>query len=261
MTMQPSHPAVAVSFSSPEDVQPSWRDHYWDKALLLMVALGDAISFWIALQAFNASASAWQMFVFVAAMSSAAVVTMHKAGGYARAFKARQAAHGRLLVWVLVTVWLFLGVAAFVVRLNSAEAASTSGLFGAAPAQQSPHNLIMAMLMLALFLAGGVAAYAIGFSTYNPRRTAVMRLQRRLGRVERRYRRRERRLLRRRARLATRASELEQQTARVGEQLSRDESVLAGQVAELKQIARLRMSAHLSMPSRTSGVFAHMGEK
>ena len=85
MTTQLSHPTVAVSFSSPEDVQPSWRDHSWDKALLLVVAIGDAISFWIALQAFNASATWWQMLIFVGAMTSAAVVTMHKAGGYARA--------------------------------------------------------------------------------------------------------------------------------------------------------------------------------
>ena len=78
MTTQLSHPTVAVSFSSPEDVQPSWRDHWLDKILLLGVAIGDAVSFWIALQAFNASATGWQMLIFVGAMTSAAVMTMHK---------------------------------------------------------------------------------------------------------------------------------------------------------------------------------------
>ena len=119
----------------------------------------------------------------------------------------------------------------------------------------------MAVLMLALFLAGGVAAYAIGFTLYNPRRTAVLRLQRRLRRVERRYRWLEFRLQRRRRRLANRLSGIDQARGRVEQQLERDERVLAGQVAELKQIARLRMSEQLSMPSRTSGVFAQMGEK
>ena len=261
MTTQLSHPTVAVSFSSPEDVQPSWRDHSWDKALLLVVAIGDAISFWIALQAFNASATWWQMLIFVGAMTSAAVVTMHKAGGYARAFKARQAAHGRLLVWTLVAVWLFLGAAAFVVRVNSSDGSSSGDLFGTAPVEQSSHNVIMAVLMLALFLAGGVAAYAIGFTSYNPRRTAVLRLQRRLRRVERRYRWLEFRLQRKRRRLANRLSGVDQARGRVEQQLERDERVLAGQVTELKQIARLRVSEQVRMPSRTSGVFAQMGEK
>jgi len=261
MTTQLSHPTVAVSFSSPEDVQPSWRDHRLDKVLLLGVAIGDAVSFWIALQAFNASATGWQMLIFVGAMTSAAVMTMHKAGGYARAFKARQAAHGRLLVWMLVAVWLFLGAAAFVVRVNSTDGSSSADLFGTAPVEQSSHNLIMAVLMLALFLAGGVAAYAIGFTAYNPRRTAVMRLQRRLRRVERRYRWLEFWLLRRRRRLDGRLSRIEQQRGRVEQELERDERVLAAQVQELQQIARLRMSEQLSMPSRTSGVFAPKGER
>ncbi|MCB0902204.1 MAG: hypothetical protein KDB83_08830, partial [Actinobacteria bacterium] len=147
------------------------------------------------------------------------------------------------------------------VRVNSSDGSSSGDLFGTAPVEQSSHNVIMAVLMLALFLAGGVAAYAIGFTSYNPRRTAVLRLQRRLRRVERRYRWLEFRLQRKRRRLANRLSGVDQARGRVEQQLERDERVLAGQVTELKQIARLRMSEQLSMPSRTSGVFAQMGEK
>ena len=47
----------------------------------------------------------------------------------------------------------------------------------------------------------------------------------------------------------------------VEQELERDERVLAAQVQELQQIARLRMSEQLSMPSRTSGVFAPKGER
>ncbi len=261
MTAIPSHPAVAVGFEAPNDVLPSRWDHGFDILLLLMVAAGDAVSFWIALQAFNASASAGVMLVLVGAMTAAAVVTMHKAGGYARAFKARQAAHGRLMVVVLVGAWLFLGAAAFVVRMNSQEAFASTDLFGSGTVVPEGHNVIMAILMLALFLAGGVVAYGIGFASYNPRRTAVLRLRRALNRLERRQRTQQRRQRKSRAGLADRAASLDRQVAAAELEMASNRALLGAQAEELKQIARLRMAAALSTPSRTSGVFAQMGER
>ncbi len=261
MTALPGHPTVAVGFSTPEGDHAGRWDRSLDKLLLLGVAAGDAVSFWIALQAFNASADAWQLAVFVAAMTSAAIVTMHKAGSYARAFKARRAAHGRKLVITLVSAWLLLGTAAFVVRVNVTDGAPSEGLFGAgAPAPES-HNLVMAGLMLALFLAGGVVAYAIGFTSYNPRRQALSRLRTQLDRLERRQHRQARRRSKRRAALVRRASELDRRIAAAEQELDRDRAVLGAQASELRQIARIRMAQQLSLPSRTTGIFTEKGNR
>jgi hypothetical protein len=261
MTALPGHPTVAVGFATPEDDHPGRWDRGLDKLLLLGVAAGDAVSFWIALQAFNASAAAWQLAIFVAAMTSAAIVTMHKAGSYARASKARRAAHGRLLVITLVSAWLLLGSAAFVVRVNVTDGTPSEGLFGAGAPVPESHNLVMAGLMLALFLAGGIVAYAIGFTSYNPRRDAVSRLQARLGRLDRRRRRRARRLSKRREALSRRAGELDSRIAAAQRALDRDRAVLDAQASQLRQIARIRMAQQLSLPSRTTGIFTERGSR
>lgn len=258
MTESIGHRAVPAPYAQLDITHTRWWDHLWDKALLLLVAAGDFVSFWIALQLFNPNATWWQTAVLVSAMTAAAVVLMHKAGSAARAVKARQAAHGKTLVRVLVLAWIALGAAAFIVRWQSTDGASSRISLSSSTAATgaSNHSLIMAIMMLTLYIGGGVAAFAIGYWTYSPPRKAARRLERSRQQAEKAHRKQRASLQAKLDELDTKLGPTEQGIAHLEDLRRHQHSMLIAQANELKQIARLRSAEALRQPAKTTGVFS-----
>ena len=246
MSPNPSHPAVAMPYERVEGIHVRWYDSWIEVVLLVIVATGDFISFWIALQLLNAYMPAWAAMLLVGALTAAAVLLMHMAGGRARDIKARESAHGKFPVFCLVIFWLGLGVFAFVARLKAGEPTGGSDIFaGSGATTDTNTNLIMASLMLALFLAGGVGAYIIGFTQHNPKR-----------RLEIRRYRMYKRLTRKLAKVNARIDKQSKAVNRLNGEITSATAELESSAGELRQIARLRLAEHIREPGATSGLLA-----
>lgn len=245
MSARGQHPAVIVDYLSVDAETLRWFDHLWAWGLLGVAAAGDAVNFWIVLQAANASLTSMVAMVLVMAMTAAAVALMHFAGTAMRDVKAGVAAHGRLPGIVAIAAWLAMGLSAFALRVSAPEAPASGGLFASAPAQPAHSTLWMGTLLLGLYLGGGVLAYLIGFMLRNPNRIqamrarrAALRLQRRRGDVE--------------ARLASREAQLRQLDA----DIDADDQELSAERVQLRNLVRVELAAALGDPAATSGLLS-----
>ncbi len=173
------HRSVTAGFSGPHHSRrPSVLEHGVDWFLLLIVAVGDFANFSIVIARAEDQLSWTVAMTLTLAMTAAAVLLMHKAGTIRRQLKANVSAMRPAVVWILVLLWLALGVVAFWLRVTS-ETAGTTGGFGSAEATGSSTDIPFAVIMLVVYLAGGAAAYTIGFASHNPLRSDLVRAQRR----------------------------------------------------------------------------------
>lgn len=137
--------------------------------LLAVAAGGDAMNFHSALGVLAQQQSGAQLWVVVAALTAAAVGSMHFVGMSARRLNgARPRVRDMASLGTLTFFWLSLGLSAFLLRLQEKERPDAlTSTFGAAPAaatEGSGHyatTVAFAILMLCLYLAtGAMAAWA-----------------------------------------------------------------------------------------------------
>jgi hypothetical protein len=92
-----------------------------------------------------------------------------------------------------------------------------------------------ALLLLVIFLAGGIGAYVVGFRSFNPARSAVFRIKRRLW-FATRVRHRRRRTV---AQLMTRHDRLTTEAAGVNQGTDEQIALMRAQADDLKRQARI----------------------
>jgi len=230
-----AHPATVVPFHDEHDHEPSIGHDLRSWIMLGFIAVGDIVAFSVVLmKAFKDSPEIVGISLTLAA-SAASILLMHEAGTRGRAIRANISPHGWKPVILLTLVWLSLGLAAFAVRID-VETAAPPGGFGttAGEAATFTSELPEALLLLVIFLAGGVGAYVVGFRSFNPARSAVLRIKRRLW-LATRVRNRRRRTA---ARLMTRHDSLTADAAGIHQSTDEQIATVRAQARELKRQAR-----------------------
>jgi hypothetical protein len=184
------HAAPALpSFGDRHELQPRRLSHVLDWLSLAVILVGDAVAFYQLAAVAMPDAQGQVVWALVAALSLAATVSMHYAGGAARARKSRADHPGRPWSSLLILAWLGLGGVAVWFRLLATGGASdvSSGGFGAAVDTGAATHVPMAALFFMLYLVGGATAYGIGYRAYNPARSAYFRAVRAHRRAELAY--------------------------------------------------------------------------
>lgn len=176
-------------FGDPHELEPRRGAHLLKFCPLLGILVGDVVAFYQLAARAMPDAEAWVVWALVCALSLAATVSMHQAGGAARARRAGSRHHpGRLWSSVLVHTWLGLGGVSMWFRMAADGAAPVTQGFGTGLDSGAATHLPLAALLLMLYLVGGTTAYGIGFTTHNPARSAYLRARRAHRRAERAYR-------------------------------------------------------------------------
>jgi hypothetical protein len=259
--------------------------------LLLIAAAGDAMNFDTALGVLAQNQTDLEVWTVVAALTAAAVGSMHFVGTSARRVQgARPGPRQGAAIVALTTFWLALGVSAFLLRLQLPDADADlppSASFGASPAattegvSSDSTTLFFAVLMLCLYLTtGAMAAWgAFHLPAYDPSRAQERRSRRhhrrarfQEHRVRARGRRHARSALKRARRNHRRAwSELgaadsrweqlqaemqllEKDAERNGERIAAATAASSAGAMELKEYVRVLMSAAMGDPASTNAL-------
>jgi len=148
----------------------------------------------------------------------------------------------RWVVASLVVVWLGLGTSLFLVRYNEGSIIGGSN---------DPADLPIAALMAVLYLAAGLDIAIQSYVLANPRMGALWISGALIGRYERRHRRTAALLHAVREALADHSSAL----SRLDESYRAGLHLIDAFEADLKDHARLAMTAHLGDPARSSQIY------
>jgi hypothetical protein len=236
MSANLAHPAATVPFTDAHDHEPSLGHDLRSWVMLGFIAVGDIVAFSVVLMRVFSESAAIVGIGLTLAASAASILLMHEAGTRGRAIRANISPHGWKPVVLLTLAWLSLGLTAFAVRIHVETSAPTAG-FGSISAEAVSFTdaLPSALLLLVIFLAGGIGAYVVGFRSFNPARSAVFRIKRRLW-FATRVRHRRRRTV---AQLMTRHDRLTTEAAGVNQGTDEQIALMRAQADDLKRQARI----------------------
>jgi hypothetical protein len=240
-----------------EGLEHRWWHGLFLKFLVLMAAVGDVVTFNVTLSAFFRDSGPLVLWGLTFALAAASVGLMHTAGHALRNLREGRGGHGRPAVAFLVFGWLVIGTVAVVFRVQVATPlGSKPSAFGAdtaADAAAAAHDaLLSAILLGGLFVASGLLAFYAGFAEHHPRMKTYLAVRKQLPKRQETATR-----LAHEAEKARQVVEHARGEADRVDQWARDAIAVAdATIAELKELVRVEMSAHLGTPEATTGLIA-----
>jgi hypothetical protein len=221
--------------------------------LLLLAAAGDLASFYVTLAGLTRG-EAYMVWILTVAFTAAAVGVMHVVGRTARNLREGQGGLGRGALRVMTTGWIALGVAAFYVRTQVTPLSELTGTpgFGTDPTASATADnpLLQAILLAALYIGSGILAYWIGYSDHHPRMKSYLTLQRRLAEQQEQVARSEQAAIK-----AERFFENAQaEVLRTAARTAAAKASVEGEIAELKELARIHVAGLLGEPAATNNL-------
>lgn len=225
-------------------------------ALLGVVISGDFANFYITL---SVVANEYPLItvLVVLALTAAAVALAHAVGQLLAQRHHRSRVATAMTLATLVGSWLFLGVAAAVVRwfappLDVASDQFGTDQFGGSGVGLDPHLVprLTSLLLFALYVASGVLAAWIGYLTQDLEQQSARAAGRRVAWTNFRHRRARARLARAETGLQRRLDEDERLAARHAAELAQQ----AALAQECKEHARLLIATILGDPVATEGL-------
>lgn len=245
-----NHPAVAAPHTLLSDLHTPWWKRVTEITLLLVMMTGDVVTLFLTMNIVFEE-SPWISGMLTAALVGAAVLMMEQAGSSARRVKAKDAPYGWLRVQLLIGAWAAIGLAAFTIRWNAAnDLAATGSEIADAGATQSSTGSLSALLLLALYIASGVVAYHLGFTWHQPVKAQMKQYEKSRSKARTAHKAAAERSREAAGALAFAENAIEQCRVTSDVQIAKID-VLAEQ---LREHARLFLSAQLKDPARTSGV-------
>jgi hypothetical protein len=221
--------------------------------LLLLATAGDLASFYVTLAGLTRG-QAYMVWILTVAFTAAAVGVMHVVGRTARNLREGQGGLGRWALRIMTAGWIALGVAAFYVRTQVTPPSQATGTqaFGADPGTSATADnpLLQAILLAALYIGSGILAYWIGYSDHHPRMTSYLTLQRRLAEQQERVARTEEVAIKAEREFDNARAEVLRTAART----AAAKASVEGEIAELKELARIHVAGLLGEPAATNNL-------